>query len=413
MPLRARNGMWHYRFWVNGREYPGKTDLVATERNRNAAMRIEAEARKLVLNGRAHELKLEIKPFNDAAKEFLAWAKGEYADHPGTALRLGVSFASLTPFFRTRPVSAILRGDVIDYKAWRRSEHQVREITIRHDLHALSKAFGYFIDHNWARENPVKGVEIPSDKDAVRIHVVTEIEEALYFEAARRFPALYDLGRLMLNQGCRPDEILNLRTDDIDLERGALKIRAGKSLAARRRLRLTAESREICTRLVGAARAGWLFPGKVPGTRLAKLNGRHVDILEALATCKCGHTREQHPKGKCACACIEFREASQLAFVIYDFRHTFATRKAESGMPVATLAAILGHADLRSVVKYVHVRQEAMDRAMEQFEAPKSVQSISDEKRWSGFGPVKGGENGENAGSGGTFREGVNDRKIN
>jgi hypothetical protein len=46
-----------------------------------------------------------------------------------------------------------------------------REATILHDLYALSKAFGYFIDHNWARENPVRGVEIPSDKDAVRIHV--------------------------------------------------------------------------------------------------------------------------------------------------------------------------------------------------------------------------------------------------
>lgn len=36
-----------------------------------------------------------------------------------------------------------------------------------------------------------------------------------------------------------------------------------------------------------------------------------------------GHTRDQHPKGKCACDCVEFREVSQLAFVIYDFRHTF------------------------------------------------------------------------------------------
>ncbi len=57
-----------------------------------------------------------------------------------------------------------------------------------------------------------------------------------------------------------------------------------------------------------------------------------------------------------------------MGFVIYDFRHTYATRAAESGMPVATLAAILGHADLRSVMKYVHVRQEAQDRAMVAFE---------------------------------------------
>jgi hypothetical protein len=56
-------------------------------------------------------------------------------------------------------------------------------------------------------------------------------------------------------------------------------------------------------------------------------------------------------------------------------------------MPVATLASILGHGDLRSVTKYVHVRQEAQDRAMDAFD---EAQNISEEKRSSGFRPVEG-----------------------
>ena len=46
-----------------------------------------------------------------------------------------------------------------------------------------------------------------------------------------------------------------------------------------------------------------------------------------------------------------------LSFVIYDLRHTFATRAAADGMPLTTLAAILGHSrnSLRCVMKYVHV----------------------------------------------------------
>jgi integrase len=409
MPLRNRHGMWHYRFWLDGREYTGSTDLVATERNKTAAGRAEAKARELVMSGRAHELKLQLKPFSDAAVEFLTWADGEYIDHPNTAKRLCTSFVSLSQFFCNAPVSAILRGHVNDYKAWRRKEHNVREITIRHDLHALSKAYGYFIDHNWARENPVRGVEIPSDKDAVRIYVLTHAEEMLYFETARRFPALYDLGRLMVNLGCRPEEILDLQTTDIDLERSRLTIRKGKSKAAQRSLRLTAESREICARRVREAMSQWLFPGKLPGTRLTKLNGRHEDVLNALAKCECSHLNQQHVKGKCACGCTRFKEVSRLAFVIYDFRHTFATRAAESGMPVATLAAILGHCDLRSVMKYVHVRQEAQDREMERFEA----QNISTPKRWSGFGPVEDAENREIGGLGGNREDDLNDRKIN
>jgi len=368
MPIREREGNWHYRFWVDGREYSSNTGLAATERNRNAAARKEAKARELVVSGRAHELKLHVKPFSDAMVEFLQWADGEYRDHPSTARRLRTSFVSLGQFFKATPISGILRGHVNDFKSWRRTEHQVREITIRHDLHALSKAFGYWIDHNWARENPVRGVDIPSDKDALRIHVLTQEEEALYFEdAARRSSALHDLGRLMLNQGCRPEEILALRTEDLDLEKTLLTIRDGKSHAARRQLKLMAESLRICARRA-ALGSSWLFPGKLPGTHMAKVNGAHGRVLEDLAVCKCAHRRRQHVKGKCPCGCAEFREASRVAFVIYDFRHTFATRAAESGMPVATLAKILGHADLRSVMKYVHVRQEAQDRAMTAFE---------------------------------------------
>jgi len=53
--------------------------------------------------------------------------------------------------------------------------------------------------------------------------------------------------------------------------------------------------------------------------------------------------------------------------VIYDFRHTFATRMAERGCDIATLAKILGHANLRSVMRYIHISQEHVERAMLQF----------------------------------------------
>ena len=33
----------------------------------------------------------------------------------------------------------------------------------------------------------------------------------------------------MLSQGCRPEEILALRTEDVDMEQGLLIIRDGKS----------------------------------------------------------------------------------------------------------------------------------------------------------------------------------------
>jgi hypothetical protein len=69
--------------------------LAATERNRNAALLKEAEARKAVIEGKGDQLRLEVRPFSDAADQFIAWAKGEHHNNPKTWKRLRGSMTSL------------------------------------------------------------------------------------------------------------------------------------------------------------------------------------------------------------------------------------------------------------------------------------------------------------------------------
>ena len=54
--------------------------------------------------------------------------------------------------------------------------------------------------------------------------------------------------------------------------------------------------------------------------------------------------------------------------VLYDLRHTFATRMAQAGIDLATLAAILGHSSIRMVQKYVHPTAEHKKSAMLRYE---------------------------------------------
>ncbi len=345
MPLRKANGKWHWRFQVDGIIYRGRTDLAATRRNQSAALRVEHDAQQKVLAGQAASLKVKTVPFTEAADRFLDWAAGEHREHPGTARRLRVSLASCRRFFKEQPVRSITAGHVEDYKAWRRTEHGVRDVTLRHDLHALSKFFRYALKHEWARANPVRDVEIPSDAEAVRMHVLTPAEEMSYFEGARRYPNLYDLGRIMIRQGMRPDEVMGLEQANIDLEKGTLFIPRGKSRAARRTLDLApdGEIAAILRRRLNGER--WVFSGKKKGTHITKLNNSHGKVLDATG----------------------------LRFVIYDLRHTFATRMAERGMDLATLAAILGHSGIRVVQRYIHITQEHQREAMRRFGAEPSV----------------------------------------
>ena len=344
MAIRERKGVWHYRFNLDGREYSGKTDLAATARNESSARQLEAEHRKALLEGRAPTRRLIVRTFSEAATDFLEWARSEYRAHPNSSRRIATSLTSAKKFFNDAPVARVDEGQIEGYKVWRATEHNVRDITIRHDLHALSTFFKYAIKQKWTRENPIRNVKIPSDADAVRIHVISTDEEKEYFKRAAKNRNLYDISRLIRNQGMRPEEVVSLRKADVDLERGQLHIRAGKSKAARRTLDLTTESLSIL-----AARCQkpsmWVFPSdRKSGKHIVRMNGAHDS----------------------ACAATKTRHA--LNFVLYDFRHTFATQMAQAGVDLATLAAILGHNSIRIVEKYVHPTAEHKQQAMRRFE---------------------------------------------
>jgi integrase len=351
MGLRNRDGHWHYRFEVDGHEWSGSTGLAATERNRKAALRVEIEARQMIEHGKSHLLHIQAIPFNEASEKFLEWCKAAHRDKPNTWKRTAGSFSSLAEHFGRTPVSAITPGDINDYIAWRANDHKVKDVTIRHDLHNLSKFFQYAIKHNWVCENRVNPDDIPSDAAAVRMHVFTAAEEAAYLHVAH--PKLRDLAWLMLHQGCRPEELLSMRVEHVDLNRMYLRVVKSKTNAGERKLRIRSESVDTLLRLIRSSDHGWLFQSeRRPWAKLS------------LSSCENWH--------------VKARSEIAIPCVIYDWRHTFATRAANAGMSLATLARILGHASLRSVLKYVHPDQREQDRAMDEL----SVQTpLPDENR--------------------------------
>jgi integrase len=355
MGLRAKNGRWEYRFIVKGQPVQVGTGLAATERNRKKAERQEETHRLAILEGRWGINPLVPKSFSDVLPTFGTFCGVEYAPHPSSALRIQTSMASCSEFFGKETVSMINPARVNDYKIFRLTEHKVKPVTVKHDLDNLSVFFQWAIEQNYARQNPVREVRKPSDADAVRQHVLNADEEKLYFATALAefeieakgvkhkhgpFQDLHDVAYLILLQGMRPDEVVTLRKTDVDWDSGTLTIARGKTKAAKRTLTLTTDSKTILGRRM-ASHGPWVFPSpKRPGQPITKLNGAHDKVCE-----KTG-----------------------LGFVMYDLRHTFATRLAQAGVDAFTIAAILGHASTRVLQRYIHPTAKHQAEAMRLYE---------------------------------------------
>ena len=336
--LRKRGKRWHYQFVADGRTYCGTTGMEATKRNESAARLKEEEARQLVLEGRDPKRRLIVVPFNDAAEQFLVTVDQQHQDHPNTAKRIQTSFVRLVEKFGSKPVSLINAGDLEDFKAWRRLR-KIKEVTIRHDLHALSLFFQYAVRKGWARDNLVRQIDMPSDRESRRDNPITPDQEKLYFRHA--MGDLYDLGRLMVMQGCRPEEIVSLRKEDLDVDWRTLRIRKGKTEAASRTLSLCNEALRILAYRLSSD-GPWLFPSKrVPGHHRGRLNTQHDALVERLG----------------------------LSFVLYDFRHTYASRYVMAGGDLMQLKKDLGHSSTRVLERYVHTDQAHQRAAMDRFEA--------------------------------------------
>jgi integrase len=118
----------------------------------------------------------------------------------------------------------------------------------------------------------------------------------------------------------RPEEVYRIQPENVNLAGAYLFNPYGKTKAARRRVLLTAAARSILARRMEGLETPYLFPCETDPARPApKVNNAHDRAVKA----------------------------SKVApFRLYDCRHTWATRAAESGIDLVTLASLLGHSKI-------------------------------------------------------------------
>jgi integrase len=344
---REISGNFSYDFWYKGQRVKKST----RQPDRRQAQLMEAAAKADLMRGliklkprEEYTVPTEFRRFTDEV--FLPWFKNTHQTHPRSHRRHVTSTKPLQRHFASNELQEINSGSVEQYKSMRAAKvsrltgRQLKPATVNRELAALRAIFNLAIKHKLVSENPVKGVRfLPEDNEQMR--VLSYAEEATYLAAAT--PRLREVTTLILNTGLRPEEIYRLRREDVHTFEGYLHVPFGKTRAAKRNVPLNKEATKLLVaRLEKIGTQLYVFPSKRDAKR---------------------------PMGMIANTHHRTVERTKLPwFRLYDLRHTFATRAAQSGMDLPTLAGILGHAKLNMVLRYAHPTPEHKRQAITKLE---------------------------------------------
>ena len=136
--------------------------------------------------------------------------------------------------------------------------------------------------------------------------------------------------RLLILTGCRRNEILTLRWDDVDRQARELRLRDSKSGPCM--VALTPAVESVIDGIRRVRGNPWVIAGAAPGSRLKTLKTawRRVKLRAGLEDVR-----------------------------LHDLRHSYATRALALGESLTMIGKLLNHAQMQSTARYAHVMAEA------------------------------------------------------
>lgn len=210
----------------------------------------------------------------------------------------------------------------------------VSPATVNRELAGLKRLFNLAEDWGLFRgRNPVKGVRF-LDENNLKLRTLTEAEETALLSSCS--PYLQDLVIFALNTGLRLGEILNLKWEEVDIDKGILRMMVRKT---RRMLELPLNDKalSVVRGWHGVRKCQYVFYNPETG-------GQWKDLWLGL-------------KKSCRKAGIE-------DVTWHTFRHTFASRLNGNGADLVTVKELLGHADIKTTMRYAHSNRDAKASAV-------------------------------------------------
>ena len=140
--------------------------------------------------------------------------------------------------------------------------------------------------------------------------------------------------RLLMLTGCRRNEILRLRWDEVDLERDELRLRDSKT--GPRTVPLSPAAARVLANRPRERGDAWVIPGGIQGEPLKSIDAPWTKL----------------------------RKATGLEDVrLHDLRHSFASRALALGENLPVIGKLLGHTQVQTTARYAHLAQDSVKEA--------------------------------------------------
>lgn len=179
---------------------------------------------------------------------------------------------------------------------------------------------------------------LPYGKKPKVLPVVLSMEEVGQLLAAAKPGRERMLLETAYGCGLRISELLGLQVTDIDASRMVVTVRHGKG-AKDRQVPLSARLLLELRRWWSTHRnACWLFPGK---TSARPLSDGNVQRIAGRVVKRAGLRKKA---------------------TLHTLRHSYATHLLEAGVDVVTLQKLLGHSDLSTTARYLHLSTRQMQK---------------------------------------------------
>jgi excisionase family DNA binding protein len=323
------------RFYLDYRDQGKRIrEVVKHAQNRGEALLALQRRTSEIFDGKFHPRReAEQLKFRDLASMYLEnYAKVQKKSWKTDSCYLN---AHLIPFFGDYLLSSISQLAVEQYIS-RRISDGVQKSTVNRELACLKKMLNKAIDWGYLDENPVRKVKFFSEKDNLKERVLTPEEETKLLESCPE--CLRTIVLTAIHTGMRRAEVLNLRWEDVNLEKKEIKVRKTKS-GSIRTIPINETLYSMLSRLKKKkGSSGYLFNNPRTGEPFK-------DVKKAF-------------KGACERAGIE-------GLRFHDLRHTFATRLVENGADLITVKDLLGHFSVRITERYTHSNKNMKRQAVE------------------------------------------------